>query len=78
MIIDIDDSRQLDEAHHPVSLAGFTSDQFKGVIDRYLTPVFQYDVYHVAPTPGGKPCVVVRLPSRRGHLPKESAAPKIR
>ncbi len=68
LIIGIDDQRQLDEACHPGSLAAFTSDQFTGVIDRYLTPAFQCDVYHVAPIAGGKPCVVVRVPGH-GSVP---------
>jgi predicted HTH transcriptional regulator len=68
LIIGIDDSRKLDEANHPGNLTGFTSDQFTGVIDRYLTPTFQCEVHHAAPTAGGRPCVVVRIPSH-GSIP---------
>jgi hypothetical protein len=68
LIIGIGDDRQLDHAHHPGSLAGFTADEFTGLIDRYLTPTFQCDVYHVTPTGGGSPCVVVRVPAH-GSVP---------
>lgn len=68
LVMGIRDDRVLDEVNHPGTLTTFTSDQFTGIIDRYLTPSFHCDVLHVAPTAGGKPCVVVRVPSH-GAVP---------
>jgi predicted HTH transcriptional regulator len=68
LVIGVRDDLQLDEAGHPGNLAAFSADQFGGIIDRYLTPAFQCDVAAVTPAVGGRPCIVVRIPSH-GSVP---------
>ena len=52
----------------PSDLTPFDHDQFTGIIDRYLVPAFQCDVFIAAPTSGGGRCIVVRIPSH-GTVP---------
>jgi len=68
LIVGIRDDRSLDESQHPGELSRFSQDSIAGVIDRYLAPAFQCDVFFVVPTGGSKPCVVVRVPSH-GSVP---------
>ena len=67
-IVGMRDDRSLDESEHPGDLSRFNQDGFAGVIDRYLTPTFQCDVFFVVPAAGQKPCVIVRVPSH-GSIP---------
>lgn len=55
-------------SEHPGDLSAFSRDRFAGIVDKYLTPTFQCDVFFVARTAGGHECVVVRVPSH-GAVP---------
>lgn len=67
LIIGICDDGSLD-SQHPGDFSAFTHDQVTGIVDRYLTPAFQCDVFIVSPAGGGGECVVVRIPSH-GSVP---------
>jgi predicted HTH transcriptional regulator len=51
------------DTNAPDDLSSFTQDHFSGIVDRFLTPTIQCEVFQVRPSVGGKPCVVVRVPS---------------
>lgn len=55
-------------ANHPGDLAPFSRDQIAGIIDRFLSPAFQCEVFIAAPTAGGDRCVAIRVPSH-GTVP---------
>jgi hypothetical protein len=66
-IIGIRDDLSLDP-NNPKDLSQYSRDRFAGIIDKFLTPAFQCEVFLVTPSAGGLARVVVRVPSH-GTVP---------
>jgi hypothetical protein len=54
--------------NNPNDLSRYFRDQFAGIVDKFLTPAFQCDVFFVTRSAGGLARVVVRVPSH-GAVP---------
>ena len=67
LLIGVRDDRSY-ATSHPGPISSFTSDAFTGIIDRYLAPAFQCEVFISPPSSGGISCAVVRVPSH-GSVP---------
>jgi hypothetical protein len=67
LIFGICDDLSLDP-EHPGDISPFGRDEFASIIEKYLTPTFQCDVFVVATAVAGRDCVVVRVPTH-GPVP---------
>jgi len=67
LIIGMRDDGKLDP-QQPDDLSGYSHDQITGIVDRYLSPTFQCDVFIGSPTGADGKCVVIRIPSH-GSVP---------
>ena len=52
----------------PADLSAYSRDQVSGIVQRYLTPTFQCDVFSAQVSGNSQQCVVVRVPSH-GSVP---------
>jgi predicted HTH transcriptional regulator len=66
-IIGIRDDLSLDP-DSPKDHSQYSRDKFAGIVDKFLTPIFQCEVFLVTPSSGGLARVVVRVPSH-GSVP---------
>jgi predicted HTH transcriptional regulator len=64
LIFGIRDDLSLDPTP-PSDLLQYSRDKLGGLVERYLTPTFQIDVFHVRASAAGSTCVVVRVPSHQ-------------
>ena len=71
-----------DEENRPESLEQYTRDRFTGIIERYLTPVFQCVVSHIKDSRGSY-FPVIRVPSHgsipigTNDLPPKAVPPRV-
>jgi hypothetical protein len=62
LIFGIRDDLSVDP-NHPGDLSRYSRDYFAGIVEKYLTPTFQCDIFFVPASSTGRVCVVVRVPS---------------